>query len=44
VEAEADAVRTEQKRLVAALADKGGTPEGIGPGTLKALLSLKDSS
>lgn len=39
IEDEADAVRVEQKRLVALLAERGATPEGASPGMLRAFLS-----
>jgi hypothetical protein len=44
VEDEVNTVRSEQKRLVAALSEKGGVPDGVPAGSLSALLTLHDSS
>lgn len=34
-------LRSEQKRLMALLADKGATPEGLQDGMLRAMLQLR---
>lgn len=34
-------LRSEQKRLIGLLADKGATPEGLQEGMLRAMLQLK---
>jgi hypothetical protein len=44
VEQEATAVRAEQKRLVAAITDKGGSPEGVSPEMVRSLLTLSDGA
>lgn len=42
VEAAIEQERQLQKRLVGMLADKGGAPDGCGPGLLRAFLTLED--
>ena len=42
VDAEIDNARAEQKRLLAAITEKNGTPEGVSADTLHALLTLSD--
>jgi hypothetical protein len=44
VEAAIEHERDVQKTLVGMLADKGGAPEGCGPGLLRAFLTLEDRS
>ncbi|KAI8471983.1 MAG: hypothetical protein J3K34DRAFT_520175 [Monoraphidium minutum] len=43
LEARLAELRAAQKRLTAALADRGAGPEGAGEGLLRAMLNLKDS-
>lgn len=43
VERQLEDVRAEQKRLVAALADKGGAPDGVSPDLLRSFLTLRDT-
>ena len=43
MEQETEKTRTEQKRLVAAITDKGGTPEGVSPDLLRSFLTLDGS-
>ena len=42
VEGRIEALRLEEKRLTAQLADKGAGPQNVGPGMLNAMLNLKD--
>jgi hypothetical protein len=44
VEAAIEQERETQKKLVGMLAEKGGAPEGCGPGLLRAFLTLDDKS
>ena len=38
-----ETTRREQKRLVAAITDKSGTPEAVSPEMLRAVLTLSDT-
>ena len=43
VEQAIETARKEQKRLVAAITDKSGTPEGVSPEMPRAVLTLSDT-
>jgi hypothetical protein len=42
LEVEMEAARKQLKHLTGLLAEKGATPEDVGPGMLQAMLSLTD--
>jgi hypothetical protein len=44
VEREAEAVRREQKRILAAISDKCGTPDGVTQAMLRSMLTLSDNA